>query len=341
MVDYVVPTGIRIADTWISESDVVRYFAVVQDAARSVGVALTFFEIATIMAFLAYRDAAVDVAVVEVGLGGRLDATNVVSSVVTSITSIALDHAEYLGSSIAEVAREKAGLIKAGSVLVTGALPDEACGSIKQRVRELGVEWLRFGRDFEIEANLRPRLAGLHQRQNAAVAAACVRALPDALRPGEEAIRAGIAAAAWPGRFEPVAERPAVVLDAAHNPHAARALLDTVESQSWGRPRVLVFGVMADKDWRSMLDILAPSFDHVVLVSVSRARALDPRIAAAALGPEVGATVAVSIAAGLNEATSIAGTGGAVVVTGSIFLIGEAYGVTGGGVGVPSDVVFD
>jgi dihydrofolate synthase/folylpolyglutamate synthase len=332
---------IRVGDSYIAQDDVVRLAARVEDAAGSVGVTLTFFEIVTIMAFLAFREAGIDLAVVEVGLGGRLDATNVVRSSVVAITSIALDHAEYLGATVAEVAREKAGIIKPDAVLVTGPLPDAAMAPIDARVRELGVRWQRFGRDFGLDEDLRPRLPGPHQLENAAVAAACVRALRATRDIGESRIREGVAAAVWPGRFDVVGERPTVVFDGAHNPHAARALVEAIEEQRLGRPRILVFGVMADKDWAEMLGILAPRFDRVLLVPVARRRALDPRIAATAVASEAAPEVAVSIAAGLNEASAIAGTGGAVVVTGSIFLIGEAYQVIGREVGVSPDAVLD
>jgi dihydrofolate synthase/folylpolyglutamate synthase len=328
-----------VGERYISEAAVVASAGTVREAGAAAGVALTFFEIATMMAFLEFRAADVEIAVVEVGLGGRLDVTNVVESVATAITSIDLDHCAYLGPEIGDIAREKAGIIRRGVPLVTGPLSEAAAKPIASRAHELGAPWLCFGRDFDVDATLEPALPGAHQLRNAAVATTLARTLDDRFGVDERAIHEGIAVARWPGRFETVARHPTVIFDGAHNPHAAGALVEAVDQAGLGCPRILVFGVMADKDWPAMLRILCPSFDHVVLVPVSRERALDPHAADREIGDLTGHHVAVSLEAGLNEARAAAGAQGAVVVAGSIFLIGEAYGVLGLGAEWVSDAV--
>lgn len=329
---------VRIGDSRISESDVVVLAEEVQGAAAAVGVDLTFFEIATLMAFLEFQRKGVDLAIVETGLGGRLDATNVVRPLVSVITSIGLEHCEILGDTLEAIASEKAGIIKPGAVVVTGPLPVEAAAVVEARVAIDGTRWLRYGHDFD-DRLLREfdsdgdgvALAGSHQRQNASVALAVVRALEPRFPVPASAIAEGLRTVRWPGRLETVSRAPLTIVDGAHNPHAVDVLASALEVIALPHPRVLVFGVMADKDWRSMLTRLVPLFDRVVTVPVSNRRALEPSrtlAVASDLRPSEAASSAVE---GLRRARELAGPDGAIVVTGSIFLIAEIYRECGGG----------
>lgn len=328
---------IRVGRCAIGESEVVEYAERVRSAGEAASVDLTFFEIATIMAFLEFAARGVDLAVVEVGLGGRLDATNVVESVAAVITTVGLEHREYLGDTIAEIATEKAGILKPSALVVTGRLPVEAEVVVAARVRELGVPWVRYGESFD-ETNLRGAdgtpmalaLSGSHQFHNAAVAVATARALAPRFALGEESIAEGLRGVRWPGRFETLARDPVTLVDAAHNPGATAVLRAAIEGATLPRARVLVFGVMADKDWREMLLELAPLFDHVVLVPVANRRALDPAVARDVVADLRPTEVARSAVDGVAVARSRAGRDGSVVVTGSIFLVSEVYRECGG-----------
>jgi dihydrofolate synthase/folylpolyglutamate synthase len=329
---------VRIGDSRISESDVVALAEEVQGAAAAVGVDLTFFEIATLMAFLEFQLKGVELAIVETGLGGRLDATNVVRPLASVITSIGLEHCEILGDTLEAIASEKAGIIKPGTVVVTGPLPVEAAAVVEARVSIDGTRWLRYGHDFD-DRLLREfdcdgegvGLAGAHQRQNASVALAVVRALEPRFPVPAIAIAEGLRTVRWPGRLETVSRAPLTILDAAHNPHAIDVLASALEGIALPHPRVLVFGVMADKDWRSMLSRLVPLFDRVVTVPVSNRRALAPSRTLAVASDLRPSEAAGSAVEGLRRAREVAGPDGAIVVTGSIFLIAEIYRECGGG----------
>lgn len=325
---------IRVAGP-ISEPDVVRWVRIVRDAMEASGVDLTFFEITTIAAFLEFRARAVDLAIVETGLGGRLDATNVVRTVAAVITSIGIDHERILGATLADIAREKAGILRSDVPLVTGELPDEALAVIAARVAETGSRWLCYGKDFgPLQSVGRPYagegLVGAHQRRNAGVAAAVVSVLSETFPVPEHEVRLGIVVTRWPGRLELFERRPRILVDAAHNPQAVSSLLAALESLALTGPRVLVFGVMADKAWREMLCRLVPAFEHIVLVPVEHARSLDPGAARPLVEGLRPCVVASSAAEGLRVAENLASPTGTAVITGSIFLIAEIYRSCGG-----------
>ncbi len=323
---------IRVDGRCIPQDDVVRQVASVRQAMQRVGEELTFFEIATLAAFLEFAESDLDLAVLEAGLGGRLDATNVVRSVACAITSIDLDHCEYLGSSLSEIATEKAGIVKAGVPLITGPLPPPADQAIGLCVETTASRWLRYGKDFGPSGSLglahrdSGALVGVHQSENRAVATAVIGVLAERFPLAAADVEAGLAATRWPGRLEVVAGTPTVVLDAAHNPGAVRYLVAALADMDLSRPCVLVFGVMVDKDWRRMLVSLAPAFDAVVLVPVDTPRSLDPADALELARTNMPwAQTACSAMAGLAVAKRRAGEGGTVVVSGSIFLVAELY----------------
>lgn len=287
------------------------------------GVPLTYFEVATAAAFLAMAEAAVDVAILEVGLGGRLDATNVCAPLVTAITSIGLDHMDLLGDTLAAIAREKAGIAKPGVPMLVGAVPDEAAAAIRTVCGEAGAPLVEQA--HEPEASWSPaRLPGVHQAHNARLAVAIAKrvAAVQGFALAEPEIRRGLDGAIWPGRLELVV--PGVLLDAAHNPDGARALADALPP---GRPRALVLSVVRGKGAAEMLAVLAPLFDLIHVTRSASARALSPG-ALADLVP-AGSTAVVRCfedpLVALAEARRQVGSHpqGLTVVAGSIFLVGE------------------
>jgi len=233
----------------------------------------TFFEYTTAMAFQHFADSGVDVAVLEVGLGGRFDATNVVTPMACAVTTISLDHQEYLGTTRSSIAFEKAGIIKPGVPVVLGRLKDDAWRTIEQVAMERQAPLFRLNEDFRTEGEgpqqfsyrglgmqydgLTCALEGRHQLDNAACALALLgAAAPQGIAVTAEAVRAGLRAVNWAGRLEVVDRRPTILLDGAHNPAAATALADYLTHSDRShpfRPVVLVLGMMRDKDHRGVV----------------------------------------------------------------------------------------
>ena len=286
----------------------------------------TFFECSTAAAFELFREAAVDIAVLEAGLGGRLDATNVVEPVATAITTIDLDHQAQLGSTIEQIAREKAGIIKTGVPVVLGSLAPEAERVIVAAADAVGAPVV-FARDRGI-LNRRPTLAGAHQIANAAVAAALLRTIGDRGFPmDDEVIEEGISQAEWPGRLERFRYGAAeVLLDAAHNPAGARALAGYLREIGWAGA-TLVFAAMADKDARGMLTALLPAVERVICTTAPTSRAAAARDLARLTRSIDDRKQVESIddpAAALTRACDVSPR---VIVAGSMFLIGPLRGI--------------
>jgi dihydrofolate synthase/folylpolyglutamate synthase len=309
---------------------------------------ITFFEAMTAVGLAAFRAAGVDVAVLEVGLGGRWDATNVGAPLAAVVTRVDYDHQDYLGHRLGEIAAEKAAIIRTGVALSAAQAP-EAMAVIEARCREVGVPLLVEGRDVRAEVvrsdlsghrlhlagpgwtvrDVDLALAGLFQPANAALAVGAVRAFAAAAgRPiSDEAIRAGCAAVDWPGRFQVVparAGRPALVLDGAHNPGGAAALAASLVHFFPGARLTLVVGISADKDRAGILKALAPLASHVVATAAAHPRATPPADLVAAL-PPVDARVSVIPDPGdaLRRALTDA-SADVVCVAGSLFLIADA-----------------
>jgi dihydrofolate synthase/folylpolyglutamate synthase len=297
-------------------------------AAAGAGLDLTFFERLTAMAVWAFADRGVEVAVLEVGLGGRLDATTAVGAGVAAVTGVALDHQEHLGSTLAEIAREKAGIFRAGQRAVVGASGEpEAVPILGLEAQRAGVAALTVV-DVDAIASVPERLglAGPHQCANAACALAVVDHL-EALfgRLPLEARARGLAECRLPGRLELVASAPAVFVDGAHNPQAARALSAAVREM--GARRVLVLAVSRDKDAIGIAAALAPIVDEIVVTATRHERALDPDALAEAVraaAPSASVRRTPDTSAALALARDLAGPDGAVIVAGSLFLAGEA-----------------
>jgi dihydrofolate synthase / folylpolyglutamate synthase len=307
------------------------------------GIALTHFEFATLVAFEWFARVGIDVGVIEVGLGGRLDATNLVHPAATAITSIALDHVEYLGDDLRSIAAEKAGILKARIPLALGRVPAEADGVIAVRAREVGAPLARAGVDgvlTEHAGRLGFRAAGVawddlalslpggFQRDNAAVALLVLALVRDRFPCPEGAIRQGLADVRWPGRLAIVRREPLVVLDGAHNQAGAAALAAELPALLGGRPLDLVFAVMADKRWVPMLEALVPRARRLIVTRVGR-RGAPPAEVVAMLGDRVPAETIDDPRTALRTAFARARPEDAVVVTGSLFLVGEAYAELG------------
>lgn len=302
----------------------------------------TFFEFVTAMAFLYYRQQQADLVILETGMGGRLDATNIVQPLLTIITNIAMDHREFLGHNLEMIAAEKAGIIKPGVPLITYVQQERALTPILAAVSALKAPLYRGGRDFRAIRNgvdafiyqglretlkdLRTNLLGRHQYRNAALALAAVELLRErGYAISEEAVRQGLTRVRWPGRLEQVLDRPRCLLDGAHNPAAATALAQVLRHELTYRRLILVLGVMADKDIAGILKRLVPLAQVVIFSRPSYERAAPPEQLAAAAGslpPEH--YVIPDLGAALELAQRLAGPDDLIVVTGSLFTVGEA-----------------
>jgi dihydrofolate synthase/folylpolyglutamate synthase len=317
---------------------------------------LSFFETVVAMALAAFSDAPVEVAVVEVGMGGSWDATNVVDGAVAVVTPIAVDHSRYLGDSPVAIAAEKAGIIKPGATAVVAEQAPEVMAVLVERAAEVGATLLREGVDFGVVhraaavggqvvtfrglrreyAEVFLPLYGAHQAQNAALALAAVEALGADEPLSEEVVREALAEVTSPGRLEVVRRGPTILLDAAHNPHGAAAAVEGIRDAFTFDPLVGVVGLMADKDAEGILAELEPVLSEVVCTQNGTARALPAeelaQVAADIFG-EHRVRVAPRLDDALEQAVTLAETGGVlgesigsggVLVTGSVVTVGEA-----------------
>lgn len=298
----------------------------------------TWFETVTALAFLAFKERRVDIAVVEVGLGGRLDATNVVSApLVSIITPIAFDHMHYLGNTIEAIAAEKAGILKVGSELVLAHQPfaaarqvirEKAAGlavpiyesSVRATVAVTGPE-LVTGDGLVVRVPLR----GAYQANNLETAWTAVERLTKhgLIRDRHRAL-VGLAGVEWPGRFQVVSEKPLVVVDGAHNPHGIAGVLDTLSIKPWSEHQWrVVFGVLEDKDAYDMLRLLAQKASHITLTRVPGERGRDPQPLRDRLGSDVSMTVVENPVKAVAEQRAMLSGAQALLVTGSLSLLAE------------------
>jgi dihydrofolate synthase/folylpolyglutamate synthase len=310
---------IRIAGRLIDDEPLAALLTEVLDA--SDGIEPSFFEVATAVAFLAFARTPADACILEVGLGGRLDATNVVERpLVTGIASLGLDHQQFLGSDIVSIAREKAAIAKRGVPLVSLAQPADAEAAIAQVASERGAPLLLEGRDWSVAPDLRPGLAGPHQRRNAGLAWAMLSA-QDGLGVSRATFLDAIAHANWPARFERLADGPlarglATWIDGAHNPAAAAALADLLADQA---PMHLVLGILANKDAEAIVNALAPHALSLTFVPVPDHAHHDP----AELARRFGGRAAASVEGALAELPEPR------LVAGSLYLAGEVLAANG------------
>lgn len=320
----------------------------------------TFFEITTLLAWMLFDEEGVEIAVLETGLGGRLDCTNVCRPLVTVITSIGLDHTHILGDTLSLIAAEKAGILKAGVSVVQGQLPEVADIVVTTHAQALGCRQFICGREFawhvdhpDNQLSARPRsqkicvvtptrnfdaltipLLGQHQAHNASLAVMTAELLRDAGygQINDAAVSHGLRTTHWPLRFEVFDQHPTIVLDAAHNPDSMKAVANVLTGSEWSnRRRVLVFAAASDKDADCMIEIIRPHFDDVVFTRfMGNPRSRPPEeLLSIALElhhdsrPATRCHVAQNPETAVLHARELAGQAGLVVVTGSIFLASE------------------
>ncbi len=305
---------IRVDGEKIPPQDVARGLTILRKVSAGWSHSPTFFEISTALALRHFADEHCDLVVLETGMGGALDATNAVMPLVAVITPIAMDHMLWLGGTLAEIAREKAGIIKDGTPVVSAAQPPEAAAALADRAAAAGSS-LEF-----VEAPLEQAeigLRGVHQRENAALAVAALRAA--GVRVSGEAVRRGLRDVRWPGRFQVVDER--FVLDGCHNPHAAEKLLVNWRDAYGTEKATVIFGALADKDYSAMLKILEPISREVLLVPIVSERSAATQALAAAC------TVPYRVFKSVSQA--LEASQGRTLVTGSLFLVGEVLKLLG------------
>ncbi len=357
------------AEDFVAAYEDVAPYAAMVDGQQAVP--LSFFEMLTAMAFAAFADAPVDVAVIEVGLGGTWDATNIADGAVAVVTPVAIDHTAYLGDTVGAIATEKAGIIKPGAVALLARQPEAAAAALERRAAEVAVPVLTEGTDFAVTArdlavggqrlalsglkgsypDLLLPLFGAYQAQNAVCALAAVEAFSAAGPLDEELVSQAFAAMTAPGRLEVVRRSPVVIVDAAHNPAGMAASVAAVTEAFGFETLIAVLAVSADKDVPGMLAELEPAVSSLVVTRNSAARSMDPgeleRLAAGVFGPDRVFTAprlddaidtATTLADEAADASRRGGTG--ILITGSTTTAGEArllLGATGGPAGAEGD----
>jgi dihydrofolate synthase/folylpolyglutamate synthase len=317
---YTSPHLVDIRERWviggvpIDDATLVESIERLRAAATKSGIEPTYFEALTIVAFIAFAIAKCDLAVLEVGMGGRLDATNVVRPIAALITPIGFDHTEYLGNTIRKIAGEKAGVIHRGAIALTSDRDPVVIDVIRRRAAKFGTPLI------VVESEHDTPLRGRFQRRNAALAVRAAEKLMELLpKITKESIERGVAETRWRGRLERMTiDGKDVWIDGGHNAHAARAIAEFIASDIAG-PRTLVFGIMRDKDVREVVDILFPLFDEVIVtepypprsLTVEELRELAPNVTAER---EPKAAIARALRGGSRS----------VVIAGSLYLAGAA-----------------
>ncbi len=331
-----------------------RFAAAVADVAPFVDLyekhrehGVTYFELTAAVAFEAFANEAVDVAVVEVGLGGRLDATNVVGAAVSVVTGVARDHVSYLGETLVEIGAEKAAILKQRGTLVTGILRPEVEAVAEEAVRRQDARWFQTGVDFQVEdvtavpggwrctvdgihdryEDLELHLLGRHQVDHLATAVAAAEAFfGRGLDP--DAVREATAAVTSPGRQEIARDHPLTLVDGAHNEEGFAGLAQTLQDELPGYDWVMVFGMRQGRDPAALLEPVVGFVDHLVVTAADDPSAIPAAQVAAVLADIVPKHVTIevqsTVAAALDRATELAGASGAVVVAGSLYVAGEA-----------------
>lgn len=325
----------------VSDEDVVEAYHAVNDSHQGER-SLTFFEFSTAMALYTFAKKNVDWAIIETGMGGRLDATNILKPELSIITNISLEHRSYLGNTIAEIAGEKAGIIKEKTPVVTGAKQKTVLDKIKEVADAKSAPLFRLGGEFKVRrnqnktftyygidnkwTNLKTKLSGEFQIENAAIALAASELVS---RNGAtltyDTVREGIRKTRWPGRLEVVMERPMVIFDGAHNLMASRKLADFLIGELSHKQVVMVIGILDDKPYGAMLKNLLPGCSKVILTQARTDRALPPEKlhkVASELIEDV--TVIPKVEDALYYAIDTASPDDAICVAGSLYVVGEA-----------------
>ena len=346
---------IRIDNELIMDADIVALVKKLKPEIEQVNRAATYgmlstFEITTALAFEYFRSRGVDFQVIETGLGGRLDATNVVDPEITVITSISLDHTAVLGDTLAKISAEKAGIIKPGKPVVSSLQPDEVDEVLDQTCRKNGSNLIRVGQDVTWKylgsANERQSLRlngrlgnydltipllGRHQLDNAAAAVAALEVLEEkGFNVSAESIARGLAGVDWPGRLQVLNRKPLLVVDGAHNAESAARLRQALQEYFTFDRAILIIGVSADKDLPGIVSELAPVFDQVIATQSVHPRAMSASALVAGLQRYgIKAMATENVSAALPLARRLAGPDDLVCVTGSLFVVAEAINTFG------------
>jgi dihydrofolate synthase / folylpolyglutamate synthase len=323
---------IQIGRELISERDVVRLVEKFQAllATFPKDHHPTFFEVLTVMALDYFAEKRCDVVTWETGLGGRLDATNIVTPLACAITNIALDHQQWLGDTLEKIAFEKAGIIKTGIPIVTAADEPAAVTVIRDVANQKRAPLTILGAIPPGRIPDALPLRGKHQKRNAALAVSVVNLLQKEIAVSSKQIEAGLKQVQWPGRLQLLKQPDGreILLDGAHNIAGATALREAVEKDFFRENRTLILGVLGDKDWRQICQILAPLAAQILTVPVSSQRTASPdelTEACRAANP----SAAISVCHSLNEALQMAASEKFIIITGSLYLIGEALELLG------------
>jgi len=329
----------------ISDTDLTRLDEAVGEACE--GIEPTYFEYTTAMAFLYFAEKNPDIAIVEVGLGGRLDATNPVDPLVTIITPLSIDHREFLGNDIKMVAHEKAGIMKPGVKAVISRQPPEAMEIIEKHAQYVGAPLIIEGRDFDTDTSryplfdfkgrfikldgLRCGLIGRHQSQNCATALASAEVLMEAwFKIPVYALREGVEHVKWPGRLELFSGSPPILVDGAHNAGGAEVLAKALGDDFPDKIVQLIIGMQVTKDLNAVLSILAPRISGVHAVPLREVVYFDPsEVAEAARKLGVEAHAYKNLKDAIKSASEAAGAKGMVLIAGSLYLAGEATELLG------------
>jgi dihydrofolate synthase/folylpolyglutamate synthase len=301
----------------------------------------TFFEFITAMALIHFARENSDISIMEVGMGGRLDATNVIRPLVSTITNISLEHQSFLGSRLTDIAGEKAGIIKPGIDLITAATQPQVIKLFSETCKKKNTPFWRVGREIRyrrngvrlnyyglgrIERDLELGLVGKHQVRNAALALGVVELLEKrGFTASSDHIREGLKKTRWPGRMQVVSQEPLIILDGAHNPDAMRILVNSMRDAFQWKHLILVLGVMGDKDIPKIMNRIGPIADHIIYTRPEYHRAAEPQVLMKAAVP-LGKTgeIVPTIPEALSNAKARSGPGDVILVTGSLFTVGEA-----------------
>ncbi len=315
----------------------------------STAISPTFFEVTTAIAFTYFAEEEVDLAVIEVGMGGRLDSTNVIVPLVSIITNIDLEHTEYLGTTLEQIATEKAGIIKPGVPVVTGVTQPEVVGIIERTARANACRISRLNKDVMPEnvasrseqyfdyrgiratyRALKIHMVGRHQVDNACLALAAVEYLREAgVAVDEPAVKLGLEKARWEGRMERIEQSPDIYLDGAHNPASAKKLAITIqELRSSYSKMILIIGILCDKDYQGIARQLVPLADRVIVTKPHYARALDVAVLAGEVRQlHTQVATAETVAGAIARARADASPDDLILVTGSLYVVGEARAI--------------
>ncbi|MBC8178071.1 MAG: bifunctional folylpolyglutamate synthase/dihydrofolate synthase [Deltaproteobacteria bacterium] len=301
----------------------------------------TFFEATTAMALIYFARENTDLSIMEVGMGGRLDATNVITPLVSGITNISMEHQDFLGNRLLDIAKEKAGIIKRGVDVITAATQSPVIRTLEATARDRGAPLWRVGKEIRYRTTatgfhysgpglrlrgLRLGLKGMMQTRNAALALGIIEKLVEkGIAVSEEDIRKGLRNTAWPGRMHIVGTSPTILLDGGHNPAALRALAHSIRNGFKYRRLVLVIGVMADKEINQMLRAIIPLADYLICTRPVYSRAAEPEILMAKAAPfEKPGEMVPFLTDALTKAKEMADPRDLIVVCGSLFTVGEA-----------------